>query len=67
MNRFMRTITLIVGIVLIVLGLYQVLAPSDVLINGESVPNTGDLIFSTESIVFIVMGVVAVAAGLYKK
>ncbi len=66
MNKTMRTITVIVGLVLISLGLYQAFVPQKVVdIAGLSVTAKEGL--TTESLLLIGIGVVALIASFYKR
>lgn len=65
MNRTMRIITLITGLVLIALGLYQAFVPQEVVGIGE-MSITAKEGFTGESIAFILAGVVAFIFSFYK-
>ena len=66
MNKTMRTITLVVGMVLIGLGLYQAFVPQKVVdFGGLSVTAKEGL--TTEALVLIGIGVLALIASFYKR
>lgn len=65
MNKTMRGITALVGIVLVGLGLYQALVPQQVLEVGPLEVNAKEG-FSTESVIIIVLGIVALIASFYR-
>ena len=66
MNKTMRTITLVVGVVLIALGIYQAFVPQKVVdFAGLSVSAKEGL--TTESLLLIGIGVVALIASFYKR
>ena len=66
MNKTMRTITLVVGVVLIALGIYQAFVPQTVVdFAGLSVSAKEGL--TTESLLLIGIGVVALIASFYKR
>lgn len=66
MNSTIRTITVIVGLVLIALGLYEAFVPQKVLDLGPLEVNAKEGL-TTESLILIVIGIAALALAFLKR
>lgn len=66
MNNTIRIITAVVGLVLIGLGVFQMLVPQEVASFGGFEVHAKEGI-TTETLVLIIIGVVALIASFYKR
>ena len=66
MNSTIRTITVIVGLVLIALGLYEAFVPQKVLDLGPLEVNAKEGL-TTESLILIMIGIAALALAFLKR
>ena len=67
MNKSLKTLLIVVGIALIAYGLYTMFSPDAVIDAGPISIEASDNSVSTQTIVVLVLGALALAAALFAK